>query len=439
MNKLIMTVSGPIECRAGYGEMARDFVRHIIDIDRYDVKLISLPWGGCPMNALDPVKDAKIISLILGPPFQLSRQPEVHVHIGVPNEAQPLGKFSILYTAGIETTLCAPEWIEGCNRMDAIWTISEHSKRTFETTVIQKKDQAGNLVETMQITKPIAVLHNCVHTDVFNVIPTNKLAPLIREQFANIKESFCFLFVGHWLQGNIGEDRKNVGLLVKLFCDTFKDTPKSKRPALILKTSGAGFSVLDREDVLSKINQIRGMFGANCPNVYLLHGELTEEEMNSLYNHPKIKTHISLHHGEGFGRTLLEATQSGKPLIASGWSGTMDFLNPEEAILIGGELRNVSPSAVWPGVIMAESQWFYPDENMTKNAMQYIVKQYDSFKKKSEVLAKKNAKAFSYDAILARTTALLDQYVPAFELPPELVLPKLNLPQLKKLQKVAND
>ena len=45
-----------------------------------------------------------------------------------------------------------------------------------------------------------------------------------------IKESFCFLFVGHWMQGAFGHDRKNVGLLVKSFLETFKN--KQKQPAL---------------------------------------------------------------------------------------------------------------------------------------------------------------------------------------------------------------
>jgi glycosyltransferase involved in cell wall biosynthesis len=285
----------------------------------------------------------------------------------------------------------------------------------------------------MKVNVPLEVIHNCVHTDVFKRISPNKILPTVNKHLNTIKEEFCFLFVGHWLQGSIGEDRKNVGLLVKLFCEAFKDTPTSKRPALILKTSGAGFSILDQEEVLGKIRQIRNVFGANCPNVYLLHGELTEPEMNSLYNHPKVKTHISLTKGEGFGRPLLEATQSEKPLIASGWSGHMDFMNPEDALLIGGELRNVEASAVWQGVILPEAQWFNADPNMTINAMKYIMTHHVAFKTKSEILARKNAAKFSYEAIQQRTIELLDKHVPQFVLPTPFNLPKLNLPQLKKI------
>ena len=51
-------------------------------------------------------------------------------------------------------------------------------------------------------------------------------------------------------------------------------------------------------------------------------------EMNSIYNHSKVKAMVSLTKGEGFGRPLLEFSLSQKPLIVSGWSGHMDFLPP---------------------------------------------------------------------------------------------------------------
>jgi hypothetical protein len=111
----------------------------------------------------------------------------------------------------------------------------------------------------------------------------------------------------------LGHDRKDVGMLIKTFCETFKG--KSNKPALILKSSGAGYSILDREEILKKINQIRT--DDSLPNVYLLHGSITNEEMNGLYNHPKVKTMVSFTHGEGYGRPLAEFATSEKPIIAT--------------------------------------------------------------------------------------------------------------------------
>lgn len=183
---------------------------------------------------------------------------------------------------------------------------------------------------------------------------------------------------------------------------------------------------MEQESILRKIKSIRDSIGPNCPNVYLLFGELTDVQMNSLYNHEKVKAHISFTKGEGFGRPLLEATQSEKPVIASGWSGQLDFLNPEDAVLLGGELRNVEPGAVWNGVIIPESMWFNVDVNFAVGAMRHVFKHYDKFSDRAKRLAKKNATEFSYDAIKNRTAELLDKYVPAFALPVPMQLPQLR-------------
>jgi len=428
MNKPMCIIQSPLETRSGYGDMARDIARHIIELDLYDVKLVSLPWGATPMNALDPVKDIELIKRIAQPPVQLPRQPELFIQISVPNEFQPIGKYNIGITAGIETTLVSLPWIQGCNRMNAIWTISQHSKEVLMNTTIEEKDQSGRVTATTKLNVPIDILHNCIHPDIIKKITVEEISDPVRSVMSNVKEKFAYLFVGHWLRGNMGEDRKNVGLLIKIFCETFKTTSSVNRPALILKTSGAGFSILDREDCLNKIQQIRGSVGPNCPNVYLLHGELSDSEMNQLYNHPKVKAHVSFTKGEGFGRPLLEATISQKPVIASNWSGHLDFLNVDEAILVPGELRPVEPGAVWENVIIPQSAWFNVDPNNAASALMHVFKRYDQFLLPAKRLAKKNLEQFSYEAIKKQTADLLAKYVPAFvmEVP-------VNLPTLKKL------
>lgn len=435
--KPLCVVRAPCATRSGYGDMSRDIIRHIIEYDKFDVKVHSVNWGDTPMNALDEnnPKDKMILDRVLRE--NLTRQPDLFVSITVPNEFEPIGKYNIGITAGIETTACAPQWLEGCNRMDAIFTISEHSKNVFENSKYGYKAPNG-AQGVLGLNKPIEVLHNCIHTDVFG-----KNAPTDKE-FAKtldtIPEQFCFLFVGHWLRGDFGEDRKNVGLLVKLFLETFKQV-KTKTPvALILKTSNAGFSILDREDILNKINQIRSSVkvdnGHTLPNVYLLHGELRDVEMNTLYNHPKVKAHISLTKGEGFGRPLLEASVSGKPVVASGWSGLLDFLDKEHALLIGGELKNVHDSAVWENVIMKESSWFTPDQLQAMNAMASVVMEHKQYKDKAYELAVTNRNKFSYEVIQKKTWELLDKYVPEFPKQMAITLPKLKKVELPKLKKV---
>lgn len=429
--KPLCVVRAPCATRSGYGDMSRDIIRHLIEYDKFDVKVHSVNWGDTPMNALEESnpKDKMILDRILRE--NLTKQPDLFISITVPNEFEPIGKYNIGITAGIETTAVSPQWLEGCNRMNAIFTISEHSKAVFENSKYQYRLQNGTQ-GVLELKSPIEVLHNCIDTNVFG-----KKAPTDTEfakKLDEIPETFCFAFVGHWLRGDFGEDRKNVAFLIKIFLETFKQITDKPAPALILKTSSAGFSILDREEILSKIAQIKASVmlerGQRMPNVYLLHGELTEQEMNTLYNHPKVKAHISFTKGEGFGRPLLEASVSGKPVIASGWSGQLDFLDKEGAALVGGELKNVHESSAWENILMKEASWFSPDAQQAANAMAAVLLNYSEFKNRAYNLADRNRKKFSYESIQKKTWELLDKYVPEFPKQIPLVLPKL-----KKIEK----
>jgi glycosyltransferase involved in cell wall biosynthesis len=435
--KPLCVVRAPCATRSGYGDMSRDIIRHLIEYDKFDVKVVSVNWGETPMNALDEnnPKDKMILDRILTGP--LYKQPELFVTITIPTEFETIGKYNIGITAGIETTMVAPQWVEACNKMDVVFTISEHSKNVFLFSKYGKQAPNGQHVGNLEIENPIEVLHNCIDQSIFKKLEYEAdVLPSIKQTLKSIPEKFCYLFVGHWLRGDVGEDRKNVGLLVKLFLETFKQIKDQAPPALILKTSGGNFSILDKREILNKIQQVKNSVqlanGQTLPNIYLLHGELTDEEMNSLYNHPKVKAHISLTKGEGFGRPLLEASISGKPVIASGWSGHMDFLNSDDAVLIGGELKNIHPSSVWDGVLIKESSWFYPDLQQAANAMVAVFMDYETFRKKAHKLGKENSKQFSYQTIQKRTWELLDKYVPEFPKQVPLVLPKLKKIELPK-------
>jgi glycosyltransferase involved in cell wall biosynthesis len=439
--KPLCVVRAPCATRSGYGDMSRDIIRHIIEYDKFDVKVVSVNWGETPMNALDEnnPKDKMILDRILTGP--LTRQPELFVTITIPSEFERVGKYNIGITAGIETSIASAQWIEACNRMDTVFTISEHSKNVFLGSQFGRRGPNGEDLGTLKLDKPIEVLHNCIDQAIFKRLEyESDVLPTVKEVLADIPEKFCYLFVGHWLRGDFGEDRKNVGLLVRVFLETFKQS-KTTPPALILKTSGGNFSILDKKEILKKISDIRGTVqleeGQTLPNVYVLHGELTDAEMNSLYNHPKVKAHVSLTKGEGFGRPLLEASISGKPIVASGWSGHMDFLNAEDAVLVGGELKQIHQSSVWENILIPESSWFRPDIQQAANALAAVFMDYDTFHKKAKKLGKENFKKFSYKSIQQRTWELLDKYVPEFPKQVPIKLPtlkKIDLPKLKKVE-----
>ena len=249
-----------------------------------------------------------------------------------------------------------------------------------------------------------------------------------------IEEEFAFLFVGHWMQGDLGEDRKNVGLLVRLFLEAFKN--KKKIPALILKTTQLGTSCMDRNEILRKIDAIRNTVpdARTLPNIYLLQGEFLDTEINELYNHKKVKAMVNLTKGEGFGRPLLEFSLTKKPIISTNWSGHTDFLSEDFTSLLPGELTQVHPSSVVKDVIMPEFKWFSVDHNAVIFALRDMFTNYKKYKEKSVRQAYKSKTDFSFAKMVEQLKNHLDKYVPEIPMEVPLQLPKLNLPKLKKLE-----
>jgi hypothetical protein len=225
------------------------------------------------------------------------------------------------------------------------------------------------------------------------------------------------------------------------FCETFKNM--KKKPGLIMKTGGAGFSVLDREDILKKIEAVKETVDGSLPNIYFLHGDFTDDEMNDLYNHPKVKAHVTFTHGEGFGRPLLEASISQKPVIAPNWSGHIDFLSNNLALLLGGELQKVEKGSVPDDFMIEGAQWFGVNYQDASTALKEIYVNYRKYTLNAKKLGIVNKSKFSLDAMTKKFGKILDKYVPEFPKEVELKLPKLKkvssvkqpkikLPKLKK-------
>lgn len=419
MNKKTVIVSCPIDTYSGYGARSRDFVKSLIGSGQYDVKILSQRWGNTSFGYLEDHNEDQLTSLIIP---NITSQPDIWIQITVPNEFQKVGRYNIGVTAGIETTLCDGTWIEGCNRMDLVLTSSKHSKNVFETTIYTKQDNKGNNLGEIKLTSPVEVLfEGCDLTKYFKTKSNFNLT--------SIKEEFCFLFVGHWLQGDLGQDRKNVGYMIKSFLETFKNKPT--QPALVLKT-GLGTSSLTNIDlILQKINGIRSTVKGKLPNIYLIEGDLSDEEINNLYNHSKIKAMVSLTKGEGFGRPLLEFSLTGKPIIASNWSGHIDFLKPDLTVLVGGQLTKVHKSAASKNTLLEESSWFTPDDAEVGKSYREVYKHYKKYAELAKRQAFQNKNEFSMGSMQKLLQDILTKYTDHLPVQMELKLPTLNLPKLQ--------
>jgi glycosyltransferase involved in cell wall biosynthesis len=421
--KPTLVFQAPVATRSGYGDHARDLLHSLYKLDKFDIKVISTRWGATPMDALNydkPFHKWVVDSIIPG----IEQKPDIYIQVTVPNEFQPVGHYNIGITAAIETTHCALDWVHGCNRMDLILVPSEHSKKSLVDTIYNEADkQTGQMITQHKIQKPVEIIFEGFDEEDFGTEHVTHITEL-----DSIKEDFAFLFVGHWLRGDLGEDRKNVGMMIKTFTMAFKN--EKVKPALVLKTSSAGFSILDRETTIKKIKDVLGNDYGKI-NVYLLHGDLTASEMNGLYEHPKVKAMLNFTKGEGFGRPLLEFSLTGKPVIVSNWSGHLDFLK-QGAVLLDGELKPVHESAA-DQFLLKESQWFNVNISKALIAIKDVYKNYDKYKTASFQLGKQNKQNFGLEKMTKVFDTILNQYGIYSKVQPKFQ--QLQLPKLKMLNK----
>ena len=429
--KQYCVISCPIDTYSGYGARSRDFVKALYELkkDEYDVEVLAQRWGSTPWGYIkDHSEEWGFLEPLLAKQ-QMTKLPDLWIQITVPNEFQNVGKFNIGVTAGIETTLCPASWIDGLNKMNLTLASSKHAKDIMMSTGYKEQDKNGVAIRELKVEKPIEVLFEGVDLDKYFYVADEDLdgTDLVQE-LDEIKEEFCFLFVGHWLQGDLGEDRKNVGLTIKTFLETFRN--KKNKPALILKASGAGSSIMDRNTMLDKIEAIRNTISGDLPNIYLLHGELDDKDINNLYNHGKVKAMISLTKGEGFGRPLLEFTLAKKPIIATAYSGHVDFLYMENTCLVGGTLKQIHPSAVVDNLLIKESSWFSPDVKQAEFYLRDVYEKYSKYEEKAKKQAHQSKTKFSFEEM----KTLLGTYLDKIPKQVGLTLPKLKKIELPKIK-----
>ena len=421
--KPTLVFQAPVATRSGYGDHARDLLHSLYKLDKFEIKVISTRWGTTPMDSLNydnPFHKWVVDSIIP----KIEQKPDIYIQVTVPNEFQPLGHYNIGITAAIETTHSPLDWIHGCNRMDLIIVPSEHSKKSLVDSVYNEADNnTKQLIAQHRIQKPVEILFEGFDEMDFG---TDIVAHI--SELDAIKEEFAFLFVGHWLRGDLGEDRKNVGMMIKTFAMAFKN--EKVKPALVLKTSSAGFSVIDRETTIKKIRDVLGKDYKSVP-IYLLHGDLTPSQMNGLYEHPKVKAMLNFTKGEGFGRPLLEFSLTGKPVIVSNWSGHIDFLK-QGAVLLEGELKPVHESAA-DQFLLKEAQWFNINISKALPIIKDIYKNYNKYKSEASKLGKHNLATFSLAKMTEGFDSILNQYGIYTKIQPKFQ--QLQLPKLKTLNK----
>lgn len=414
MKKIFCAISACPDTYSGYGRRSLDLIKEILrKRPDWNVEILSQRWGDTRRGYLEDHEEWEVMSHIVP---SLTQQPDVWIQITVPNEFQPVGKYNIGVTAAMETNLVDPSWIEGCNRMNLVLVSSEHGKHSLVDSVYTNQ-QTG---QQLKVTTPVQVLFEGIDNSIYFKKDNPEKTPIL----ADLKNSWNFLCVGHWMQGIFGEDRKNIGYTIKAFLETFKD--QDKAPGLVLKTSQAVASIMDKEIIKNKIYEILSTvnYTKKLPSIYLLHGDLTDAEMNDVYNDPRIKAMVSFTKGEGYGRPLAEFASIGKPVLVSGWSGHRDFLDEKYTAFVGGKLDKVHPSAVQPHMILAEASWFRPDDNQAVAGFREVYNNYAIWSKKAAIQGKNLTFTKNLGAMGELLDSILEENLPEFPEQVNLVIPE---------------
>lgn len=321
----------PLLTLSGYGTHARQVSRWLLSRSDIDVKFQPTPWGSTPWCP-DRNRFDGLIGKIIDRTVDFNQKGfDVAISLCLPNEWDPtLAKYNIGMTAGIETDRCNPIWTQACNNMDLIIVPSTHARHSLNPAQIKK-----SIVEI-----PESFPDECL---------------IESKKSMELSTDFNFLVFGQLTGDNPFNDRKNTFFTLKWLFEEFKN---DKNVGVVLKTNLGRNTLIDRNNVIELVKKlISEVRNGPYPRVHLVHGDLSDSDVVSLYKNPKIKALVSATRGEGFGLPVLEAAACELPVITTGWSGHMDFMKKGKFIELFYQLTDVHKSRIDNNIFIAGSRW----------------------------------------------------------------------------------
>ena len=373
--KKVVIFKAPTLTQSGYGIHARQCARWLLSKQDIDVKFILTHWGSTPW-----ILDREVFGGLAGQimersiaPDQLKSRADVSVQLLLPNEWDPkLATQNVGMTAGVETDRCNPAWITSCNAMDSVIVPSEHTKNCLTNS---------GVITTKLSVVPESWIDACETS---------------QHKFQQFSTDFNFLVFGQ-ITGNDTNDRKNTFNTLKWLFEAFKN---DKNVGIVLKTNAGRNSKIDRQFVKNLVNSfVQEHRKYEFPKLHLVHGELSDDEVVSLYKHPQIKALVTLTRGEGFGLPILEAAACDLPVIATGWSGHMDFMKLGKFVDVFYQLQEISKSRIDDNIFMKGARWASASEEDFKKRVTKFYSSPEVPKQWAKELGSKLRQSFSFKQI----------------------------------------
>lgn len=369
---------GPVLTQSGYGVHARQVARWLLSREDINVEIQALPWGNTPWLIDREIDDGFIGKIMERTVDPSGKRYDVTVQLQLPNEWDTsFSRTNIGITAGVETDRCNPEWVDACNRMSMVIVPSNHAKNCLTSS--------GN------VKTPIVVI-----PEAYNECITQQTKTKIDE--LQLSTEFNVLLFGQLTGNNAENDRKNIFYTIKWLCETFQNDEDF---GIVIKTNAGRNTSIDKKLVTQTLqNVLREVRKTKFPKVYLLHGDLSDSEVSSLYVHPKIRALVSLTRGEGYGLPILEAAASGLPVIATAWSGHVDFLSHGKYLEIPYKLVPVHQSRIDGKIFMPGTNWAFPNEEEFKKKIKKFRNSFSIPKEWAQDLKEKIVEKYSIDKII---------------------------------------
>ena len=344
----------PLLTNSGYGVHSRQLFEWLNEKNNISLHVECLKWGMTSW-IVDGSAENGLFNKIMSCSSPLMKKYDITYQVQLPDEwEESLGNFNVGVTALVETDKCNPAWLQKINAMDRVIVPSNFTKDVIEKTFGSR------------LNKKIDVVPEWYNQNIN--LQKNKFNNAQDKRF-KFDTSFNLLTVGTLTSGDINCDRKN---LINTIAWTLEALADDHNSSLIVKTCLGKSSVNDRNMTCDAIQQVVKAFRKNdFPKVHLIHGNMTALEMAALFRTKSVHGYVSATRGEGYGLPLIDAAAAGVPVVATNWSGHLDFLD-DKFLQVDFELTDIPKNRIDGRIFVKNTKWAEPNKQSFINKIRFL-------------------------------------------------------------------